>query len=397
MIKVFFTLTPAFNPNAGGVQRTTFKLGKFFTEKGLDVYYYSFANEGHIEVEYGRLFHDKQNGGCSSEANIKHLKECIRNTKPDIVINQMPYEVALRNALGELKEEVGYKLIGCLRNSLFSVKNNIGDFTKHVVPGRLTSLFNNKAGYKLLFYLHKRKHAAQLREILDKHDHFVLLAPPNKIELEYFVGNYNSHKVFSIPNSIPEVSDGVQNKEKILLYVGRLAPTQKKVELLLPVWQKIEKQLKDWRFIIVGEGEYEESIKREIIKKNISRVEIAGFQKPEKFYEKASLFIMTSAYEGFPNVILEAQSFAVVPVAFDSYPVLSWLVNDEEDALLCTPFNTYEMAEKILSIVSDQQKLKVMQEKALINASKFTIDKVGKTWLHFFQKIGKYHPVKENV
>ena len=40
-LKIFFTLTVSFNPNEGGVQRSTFKMGKYFYEQGHKVFYYS--------------------------------------------------------------------------------------------------------------------------------------------------------------------------------------------------------------------------------------------------------------------------------------------------------------------------------------------------------------------
>ena len=70
-MKIFFTLTPAFDPNAGGVQRTTFKLGKYFSEKGLDIYYYSLAKTGHVEVRNGTLYTAPETGCHKNPSNTQ--------------------------------------------------------------------------------------------------------------------------------------------------------------------------------------------------------------------------------------------------------------------------------------------------------------------------------------
>lgn len=390
MTKILFVLTPRFNPNTGGVQRTTFKLGKYFNEKGLDVYYYSFHQSGHTDEIYGTLHHSLQPGNCNNPENISHLKDCIKAIGPNIVINQMPYEKPLRKALYECKNEVGYSLIGCLRNSLFVFISNVKDVAGGILKGPLNFLINNKVGHTILNYLHKVKHAKDLKEILDLHDYYILLGPPNQTELEFFIGKYKTEKVSCIPNSIPSVEYSPESKEKVLLYVGRVIKAQKRVEFLLPVWQRICHSLPDWRFVIIGDGDDKEAMMKQIENQQIPRVEMLGFQKPEDYYRRASVFLMTSSFEGFPNVIIEAQSFGVVPVVFNSYLVLPWIVNDNKDAMLCKPFDTNEMADKILGLAKNDEKRKKMEVEAIKNAGRFTIDKVGMIWLDFFKKIGKY-------
>ena len=113
-------MTPAFDPNSGGVQRTTYKLGKYFTEQGMEVAYFSTANTGHIKVEYGTLHYSKKEGGVNNSKNIEQLAEVLQIFQPDFVINQMPYVKSLRDVLFQNKVKENYVLLGCLRNSLFS-------------------------------------------------------------------------------------------------------------------------------------------------------------------------------------------------------------------------------------------------------------------------------------
>src|SRR6056297_2285618 len=100
--KILFVLTQSFNPNAGGVQRTTFKLGKYFTEQGYEVAYFSFKVDGHIDSVYGELFHSREPGGIGNSMNMDYLEEVCARFHADFVINQMPYVYQLTERLGSI-------------------------------------------------------------------------------------------------------------------------------------------------------------------------------------------------------------------------------------------------------------------------------------------------------
>ena len=389
-MKLLFVLTPAFNPNNGGVQRTTYKLGKHFTEKGIEVTYFSTAFSGHIDVEFGKLYHGPEKGGCSNKRNLKYLLTVLGQIEPDIVINQMPYEAELRSVLSANRSTIGYILLGCLRNSLFSFKSNARDIVRTMYHPLLFKAIDNPLALGLIQRNHRRTHARDLRRILDDHDKFILLTPKNNDELSFFVGDYKKEKVLSIPNSIPEVFQQFSQKEKIILYVGRLNVQQKKADIILPVWERIYKQLPEWKLIIIGDGPFMENMKARIESNKLERVSLTGYQKPESYYKDAAIFLMPSAYEGFPNVIIEAQSFGLVPVAFDSYASVSWIVNNEKDAFLLPPYKIDPMADAVLKLASDPVLLEEMSNNAFENANRFTIDNVGAIWLELFKNMGKY-------
>lgn len=387
MMKVLFTLINPLHPNGGGVQRTTCKLGKHFTENGLEVSYYSTAQNGHADIEYGKLYHADAPGGVNNEANMQRLTALLKDWRPDIIINQMPYERPLTDTLAKHKGELGYVLIGCLRNSLFSVINNIQDAAKNVVPRAMLPFVRNKVGTYLMTQHHRRNHAGYLRHILDQHDKYVLLAPPNREEMNYFIGDYKSDKVLAIPNNIPSVLSKVPKKEKIILHVGGIGVAQKRSDLLLPFWEACYEKLPDWEFVIVGDGPLLPVIKEKIEQRKIPRVRLEGRRAPESYYKRAAIFMMPSSYEGFPNTILEAQSHACAVLAFNSYVALNWIVNDGKDALLSRPFDSDQMAQQTVNLVNDENKLRNMQEQALKNASRFTIDRVGKEWFKLFDQL----------
>lgn len=382
--RILLVLSFPFDPYSGGVQMSTYKMSSYFRSQGHLPAVFSFGEKGHIQQEVATLFHVSESGGEQNPNNLEQLKACVLSYQPQIVISQMPYEPNITDALGQIRSQHDFLLLACLRNTFFTVKLNLDDYGKNLLPALLAPFFKNTIGRQILLSIHKRKHGAHLKRVLDVFDYFVLFGPPNLDELNYFVNGYKNDKVWFIPNSTPDVLPEVPGKENVLLYVGSLFRNQKKVEYLLPLWKKVVDQLPDWEFQIVGGGEEYESMEKQISTEIIPRVRLFGKQKPFPFYEKAALLVMTSSFEGFPNVIIEAQSRAAVPVVFQSYPLVSWVIEDGKNGLLVPPFDLDAMAKNIVKLAKDPDKLAGMSKAALENANRFVIDKVGPQWIDFF-------------
>ena len=248
-------------------------------KKGYEVHYLSLRQDGHTTQYFGNQHHVREAGIDNNRNNLEFVISLLDRIQPDIIINQMPYLHNFTAVLEDKKKQYGFKLIGCLRNTLFSFKDNARETLRRHLPSLVFRVINNPVGIGLFQIRHRLKHAKELRTILNRHDYFVLLTPSNKVELEYFVGKYKNGKVAVIPNSIPDVFECEEKKENILLYVGKMGVGHKRADLLLPIWKKIEPHLPDWKFIIVGPGgDYKKVMENQIYQEEIPRVEMHGRQ-----------------------------------------------------------------------------------------------------------------------
>jgi glycosyltransferase involved in cell wall biosynthesis len=384
--KIIIILTGAFNPNAGGVQRSTYKMSSYFKRNGHQVHVYSYQVEGHAKQEVAELHSANLPGKNKTEANNSKLQNLIIDIKPDVVINQMSYEVGIGKALAKVHKNQKFLLLSCLRNTLFVVKLNLESYLISVVPKPLHPLFNNKLGRKVIFKKHKSKHSKDLKFILDTYDYFVMFGPPNREELKYFVGDYKLNKTHLIPNSILSVLPEIPVKEKRILWLSRLNYKQKRADLILPFWKKVMHALPDWQFDIVGDGDAFEDIRLQIEKENIPRVTMFGNQIPYLYYKRSPIYIMTSAFEGFPNTLIEAQSYASIPVIYDNYPICSWVVKEGKSGVLIPPFEVGVMAKEVIDLAKNKKRQEELMQAALDNAREFELDNVGKLWIDFFDR-----------
>lgn len=110
-------------------------------------------------------------------------------------------------------------------------------------------------------------------------------------------------------------------KTKTLLAVGRLHE-QKGFDMLLEAWNNVQRGdvqcTKDWTLRIVGEGPQRAALEQQIKDLHLSNVVLAGrVENVVEEYNEASLFVLSSRYEGFSLVLLEAMWCGVPCVSFD--------------------------------------------------------------------------------
>lgn len=146
-------------------------------------------------------------------------------------------------------------------------------------------------------------------------ERLVVLTRADQVEWK----NEGCRNVVVIPN--PCAFDGqkipVKPRKKTLLAVGRLHE-QKGFDLLLQAWKPIEKTYSDWSLRIVGEGPKRAELEAQIESQGLKRVVLAGTTNDVlSEYAAASLYILSSRYEGLPLSLIEAMWSGLPCIAFD--------------------------------------------------------------------------------
>ena len=228
----------------------------------------------------------------------------------------------------------------------------------------------------------------QLSFLYRNSDAIVLLSEGSKDDFLQFVDNAKKEKLFVIPNpntyeKIHEQS--LKNKDNIVLYVGRLSYSPKRVDRLITIWKNIEYQFPEWKFLIIGDGPERTRLEALVLKYKLKRISFLGYQDPEVYYQKARIFCLSSTYEGFGMVLTEAMQHKVVPMAFDSYKALHDIVEDKKNGFVIPPFDLSAYASRLSLLMKDFRLCAQLAENAQEKALEFDVEKIGEKWMGLFK------------
>lgn len=388
-MNILFLYTSAIDPNNGGVQRVTSVLGNYFKDNGYKVFYLS-LKKASFTIE--NQFYLPVESKFTVDENKKYFQNLLEKEKIDIVINQGALGPEC-SAFSYTCVAKGVKLISVIHNSpLASIINFSSSKYNRFKKYRLTFLlqvFELIIFKKIILWLYKQKYKAHYTKLIENSHVVLLLSDSFKKELLFFYDNKLPKTVKSISNPVSFKSSQtiIEKKEKIALYVGRVDYTQKRVDLLLQIWLKITNKNPEWKLKIVGEGPELIKAKSFCKKHKLDSVFFEGFKNPIPYYEEASILCMTSSFEGFPMVLVEAINFGVVPVAFQSFNSITDIITDKKNGILVNPFSVDEYVNKLSNLMKSSENLKSMASNAINDSRKFALTTVGEKWFQLFDML----------
>ncbi len=241
-------------------------------------------------------------------------------------------------------------------------------------------------------WLKKNKFWSMLSEMAyPKLDSIITL---NKREADHFK-KYTGVTV--IPNFIENRSGKYSTAEnKTILSIGWLIP-RKGIDMMLETAKTILTDHPDWKWKLIGDGEMKEDVSKFIHNNNWEDKFI--LQSPSHAdlsseYANASIFVLTSRYEAFPMVLLEALSFGLPCISFDSPSGPADIITHEKDGLIVEKENTAKMTEAISQLIKDDSLRKKMGRQAIESMKRFSPDMIYEEWRKLFEML--LHSAKEN-
>ena len=196
-------------------------------------------------------------------------------------------------------------------------------------------------------------------------------------------------KTVVIPNSTsiyPKNPSNCTNKKIISL--GRLNE-QKGYNQLINAWTLICNKYPDWSIHIFGNGELKKPLLNQI---NINQISDSFFiHDPvtniiEK-YQESAFYVMSSRFEGFGIVLVEAMACGLPTISFDCPNGPSDIITDGEDGFLVENGNIKQLSKKISFLIENEGTRISMGKKARENVKRFLPNEVMKKWIDLFESL----------
>jgi glycosyltransferase involved in cell wall biosynthesis len=152
-----------------------------------------------------------------------------------------------------------------------------------------------------------------------------------------------------------ELQDIPEKTSKTVISAGRITP-QKGFDLLIDAWHEISGELRnEWKLLIIGDGEDKELLENKIAALDLANSVslISATKDIFSYFQQASIYCLSSRFEGLPMVLLEALAFRVPIVAFDCDTGPEELIEDGKNGLLVEPGNVRKLSESLARLMTD--------------------------------------------
>ena len=193
----------------------------------------------------------------------------------------------------------------------------------------------------------------------------------------------NSRTVVArIPNALPDLDGGISSLDaKVVAAAGRLN-AQKGFDLLIPAYAPVAREHPDWKLRIYGGGRQRAELERLVAEHELNgRVELMGpTERLGEELAKASLFVLSSRFEGFGMVLIEAMSKGLPAVSFDCPQGPSEIVDHGRNGILVPNGDLAALGKGITELIENEDARRAYGAAALEKAARYDIDAIGPRW-----------------
>lgn len=195
-------------------------------------------------------------------------------------------------------------------------------------------------------------------------------------------------KSLIIPNPVEVVSENKSDTEKFeLVTAGRLVE-QKNHLLLIEAVSMVKEKYPQVKCYIYGEGVLRSKLESRVVELGLEKNVFLPGNRTDvyKWVEKASIFVMTSDFEGLSNALIEAMMLGKACIS-TNYPGASELIADGKNGIIVPCNNAERLANAIVRLLDNKELCQTIGENAKNDSEKFKKDRVIKQWNNAVDKI----------
>ena len=237
-----------------------------------------------------------------------------------------------------------------------------------------------------------RSHARKLRKRMVRRYHKLdgLAVLTDQDMEEYRAGmNGRAPRMWRIPNTVQDIEPPqADHSAKRIFAAGRHTP-QKGYDLLIPAFAPVAAAHPDWELKICGRGQSTAMLHALVAEHGLQdRVTLAGpTEDVPGEMAQASIYVLSSRFEGFPLVLIEAMSKAMAVVAFDCPTGPRDIVDDHRNGLLVGAQDVEGLTAAMLEMVADEDLRRRCGAAAAEAARNYSIDAIGPCWEELFREL----------
>ena len=346
----------------GGAERVTAVLADEFAKRGwrVGIAVYQFEDKSLLSGVDQSIRYLEMTGKRFSSENAAKLRDFIKENGYEYIINGWcpPYSHTkfIRRAIAPMDVK------------LVALHHNVPNMNNRIA----------KAHNPIMRKVFQVISAFNLHLVYRKCDAYVVLSECFRRIFTDFTKVRDASKLHAISNPLTLPPLSPREKENAILYVGRLEETQKRVSRVVEAWKKLSARFPNWRLDIVGDGPDRASYEEQA--KGIDRIAFHGFRDPSEFYAKSKILLLTSDFEGFGLVLVEALAAKCVPLALGTYPSVHDIINGANGIVVMPPFETDRFSETLADMLNHPDMVASMADVGSRIGKLFSVGNVVDQW-----------------
>jgi glycosyltransferase involved in cell wall biosynthesis len=368
-------------PVAGGAETVTRTLGNELAARGHEVHVACFRESRGIDVFVDprvveHLFPVRS--PKLDRRNVAFLHRLLEENRIDVVVSQSLPPPDCGVLCHQARQGTRARLVQCYHGALlFRLKYKKLRPLLRFVPDRIYRPWKTWREMRIM------------NGAYDRSDRLVLLSTGYVRQYAGLCPDKDLGRLLAIPNPfpLPESVVDVSTKERTLLFVGRIQESVKRLGLVLEAWRRLgaREGNSGWKLVVVGDGPDMEQLRRRA--RGLPRVSIEGFQDPVPYYRAAAVSLMTSAFEGFPMTLVEAQQNGCVPVVMDSFLAVRDIVEDGRTGRIVPDGDVDAMVDAVQELMDDSGLRSELARSAMEASRRYGMDVVAGRWESLFSEV----------
>lgn len=242
---------------------------------------------------------------------------------------------------------------------------------------------------------HHNNNKKYINKILKSLKNIDFFMPTSKELAEFYEDKLQNSKttVKFIRNSINYYPENISSlTDTNIVSVGRLSKEKGYLDLI-DVYMKVNLQYPNWKLKIVGDGIQKQELENKIKQNKMEKfIELTGFKNKEELEKielHSSIYVMTSFTESFGLVLVEAESYGLPIVVFDSAQGAHEIVQNEVNGYFIENRNKEEMANKIIELIKSEELRKRLGTEGRKMSKVYKKEVVSKIWYDFIDSLEK--------
>ena len=197
--------------------------------------------------------------------------------------------------------------------------------------------------------------------------------------------------IWRIPNTVHDLEPPLADLSAKRIFAAGRYTSQKGFDLLIEAFIPVAARHPDWELRICGRGIRKQELIDLIDRRGLARqVTLAGPSEdiPGEM-ARASIYALSSRYEGFPLVLIEAMSKGMAVVAFDCPTGPADIVDDHGNGILVPPQDVEALTAGLLEMIEDEPLRRRCASAAVETAREYTMSAVGPGWDAMLESVSR--------